>query len=432
MEVIYILEHYCTKILNHYRKHLSEDIRPYTCFLEDCSQNNPMFGQLQAWKDHVFDTHQKFEGWRCPFCQPSSAFGQETDLLHHIQHSHYEVVAEGYLEDLAAISEVYRAPALDVCPICSMLKSEWEAEKQQVHEHKYTHKPVKKPTSHTIDATFLDHIGQCMHTFALRSLPAPSNNAECAGRDELVSNQSYGYVSTHSQLSGISAYSRQESGGSLTKAQLQSAFHGKVTVNIGDWVAQVFSSSFGPHDGGGGSELREFLERVDACTESAVVKPRPLATRAIVSLDSLRSWLTTERARSLLLYVEGTPSYEDAVRTSHLAVFSILLSINKGIYISTFIRHDHMADVALPFHSCDAWPEVVQYIFEEFNKAQWKFCPQRLDFRRLHDIWLDNNVVLPFKEKQILKGGEDSVIFKVELFEEYNHLITVRQLRARA
>jgi len=181
-----------------------------------------------------------------------------------------------------------------------------------------------------------------------------------------------------------------------------------------------------------GPELRAFIEHVDACTASAVVESRPLATRPIVSLDSLRSWLTTERARSLLLYVESTPSYEDAVRTSHLAVFSVLLSINKGIYISTFIRHDHMADVGLPFHSCDAWPEAVQYIFDEFYKAQWKFCPKRLISRQLHDIWLDKNIVVPFKEKRILKEGEDSVIFKVELFNEYNHLITVRQPPARA
>ena len=180
------------------------------------------------------------------------------------------------------------------------------------------------------------------------------------------------------------------------------------------------------------SELRDFLERVDEFTSIAVVEPRPLITRPIVSLDSLRSWLNTERARSLLLYVESTPSYEDAVRTSHLAVFSVLLSINKGIYLSTFIRHDHMADAGLPFLTCDAWPDAVQYIFEEFYEAQWKFCPKRLDPRHLHDIWLDKDIVMPFRKKRVLKGGEDSVIFKVELFEEYNHLITVRQLRARA
>jgi len=180
------------------------------------------------------------------------------------------------------------------------------------------------------------------------------------------------------------------------------------------------------------SELRDFLERVDECTSFAVVESRPLATRPIVSLHSLRSWLTPERARSLLLYVDSTPSYEDAVRTSHLAVFSILLSINKGTYLSTFIRHDHMADARLPFLTCDAWPETVQYMFGDFCKAQWKFCPKPLVSHQLHDILLDKSIVVPFKEKRILKEGEDAVIFKVELFEEYNHLITVCQLRARA
>ena len=114
------------------------------------------------------------------------------------------------------------------------------------------------------------------------------------------------------------------------------------------------------------------------------------------------------------------------------AVFSVLLSINKGFYLTSFIRHHHLADFGLPFLSCDAWPEATKYIFEEFYQAQWKFCPRRLDSRQLHDIWLDRNIIIPFKEKRVLREGGDSVIFKVELFEEYNHLIAVRQLRAHA
>ena len=181
-----------------------------------------------------------------------------------------------------------------------------------------------------------------------------------------------------------------------------------------------------------GAELDEFFEHVNAYTAPAMTVSRPLDTRPIVSLDKLQAYLTTERSRRLLLYEESDPGYEDAVRTSHLAVFSILLSIKKGFHLSTFIRHDHMADIRLPFLTCDAWPETVQYMFDEFYEAQWKFCPKRLVFGQLYDTWLHENMVVPLKHILPLKEGVDATISKVELFEEYNHLIPVGQERARA
>jgi len=181
-----------------------------------------------------------------------------------------------------------------------------------------------------------------------------------------------------------------------------------------------------------GSELHDFLERVNECTSVAIAEPMPLLTRPIVSIDRLRSYLTTERLRKLLLYVDSSTGFEDAVRTRYLAVFAVLLSINQGIYLPTFVHHDHMADAGLPFLTCDAWPEVSKTIFDEFYQAQWKFCPKRLVFGQLHDTWLHRNVVVPMKQKTLLREGVDAVIFKVELFEEYNHLIPVGQHRARA
>ncbi|KAI4948051.1 hypothetical protein J4E91_006044 [Alternaria rosae] len=170
-------------------------------------------------------------------------------------------------------------------------------------------------------------------------------------------------------------------------------------------------------------ELLDFLEHVDNCTTAAIIEPLPLATRPIVSIDGLRPYLTTERLRSLLLYVGSPDGYEDIVRTRYLAVFSILLSINQGIYLPTFVQYDHMADEGLPFLTCDAWPEVSKTIFNEFYEAQWRFCPKRFMFGQLHDTWLHKDIVVPLKEKEILDDGVDSIIFKIELFEEYNHLI---------
>ena len=394
-----------------------------------------MFGELQGWKHHVSNDHQVFRGWECPFCQPSVEFGKETDLLQHIKYLHSEAVTEGYLEELAAVSKVYDGPKLNICPICSVDVHDWEAEKEKFEKSGRTMKPATVPNSYTVDGTFLDHIGQCMHTFALRSLPAPLNNLKS---DEIASDQSSGLMtsrsilSIHSQSSEPSDYPRLERGRGLTEAQLQSASQGNIAINPESWLDQIITSRDLPtHVVGTESEIAGFFKFVDDSVTSAVVESRPLITRPIVSLDSLRSWLTRERARSLLLYVESTPSYEDAVRTSHLAVFSVLLSINKGICLSIFIRHHHLADDGLPFLTRDAWPEAVRYMFDEFYKAQWKFCPKRLVARQLNDTFLDKNVVIPFREKLILKEGNDTVISKVEVFEEYNHLIPVGQPHAR-
>ena len=106
--------------------------------------------------------------------------------------------------------------------------------------------------------------------------------------------------------------------------------------------------------------------------------------------------------------------------------------MDKGIYLPAFVQYDHMADSGLPFLACDAWPEISKAIFEEFYEAQWKFCPKRLVYGQLHDTFLHKNIVVPFKDKVILKEGVDSVIFRVELFEEYNNLVSVGQLRASA
>jgi hypothetical protein len=102
-----------------------------------------------------------------------------------------------------------------------------------------------------------------------------------------------------------------------------------------------------------------------------------------------------------------------------------------GPFLSAFVQHD-MTDEKLPFLTRDAWPEVSKAIFDKFYAAQWQFCPKRLVFDQLHDTWLHKNMIVPFKEKVLLKDGVDSIIYKVELFEEYNHLFPVGQLRARA
>ncbi|KAF7682277.1 hypothetical protein GT037_001253 [Alternaria burnsii] len=398
-----------------WRKHLSDDIQPYTCYLSKCPQDNPMFGELQAWKDHVFNDHQ------------------EIDLYDHIQHSHAEVIDEDYMYDLAAVSQVYSSPALDICPICSLRETDWKTEKRQVNKADYTTKRSKMHVLHMVNDTFLDHIGQCMHTFALRSLPALSNDS---GNTDIASTQSCSYMtdksslSLPSQSSESSTHTRVEGRTSLTEANLRSTFRTHIVDNITDWAKGVViptgarTPKVQPTITAPSTDnvFFDFLEHVEKCKLFAIAESPPTGTKPIVSIRALQTYLNTDRVRKLLLYINISSNYERTVRDRYLVVFSVLLSIHRGPYITRFVQHDELADARLPFRSRGEWPEVCKVIFDEFYEAQWKFCAKRLVYDRLNDTRLHADEIVPFRRKDVLKAGPDSTIFKAELFEEFNYL----------
>ncbi|CAN9103286.1 unnamed protein product [Alternaria alternata] len=169
-------------------------------------------------------------------------------------------------------------------------------------------------------------------------------------------------------------------------------------------------------------ELSAFLEHVEKRKLFAIAESPPTGTRPIVSIRALQTYLSTDRVRKLLLYINISSNYERIVRDRYLVVFSVLLSIHRGPYITSFVQYDQLVDERLPFLSRDDWPEVCKVIFDEFYEAQWKFCAKRLVYDRLNDTRLHADEIVPFRRKDVLKAGPDSTIFKAELFEEYNYL----------
>jgi hypothetical protein len=104
------------------------------------------------------------------FCRFSSKPTEESIFLDHIQNNHSDAVANESLADFANMCRRYTAPALDRCPVCSTYENDWKLRKDE--DTKFEPK-VK---------SFLEHIGQCMHCFALRVLPetepmAPGNGS---------------------------------------------------------------------------------------------------------------------------------------------------------------------------------------------------------------------------------------------------------------
>ena len=142
------------------RKHASEDLQPYTCYLSDCPRNHPFFNTFDDWKAHVLSkSHQNFEGWTCLICQFTAGTSQETVFLKHLEHKHSDSVAKKSREKFATMCRKWTAPALDQCPVCSIHEKDWKIQKEVDSEFELN------------VTTFLEHIGQCLHYFAIKVLP---------------------------------------------------------------------------------------------------------------------------------------------------------------------------------------------------------------------------------------------------------------------
>ncbi|KIW22420.1 uncharacterized protein PV07_12307 [Cladophialophora immunda] len=146
--------------LSQWRKHLSEDLQPYTCYVPNCPQNHPFFNTFGAWKMHVLSKdHQQPVGWTCLFCPFSSNPGEDRTFLDHVQSSHSDAVTKESLTGFVHMCRRNATPTLDRCPVCSICDKDWQLQKDRDVQFE----PQTK--------SFLEHLGQCIHGFALRSLP---------------------------------------------------------------------------------------------------------------------------------------------------------------------------------------------------------------------------------------------------------------------
>lgn len=71
------------------RKHLYDDLRPYTCFLEGCTFSQTPFPMRQQWSDHLELDHQLGPAWNsleCPFCLDLIKPGKTAVLSHFARH----------------------------------------------------------------------------------------------------------------------------------------------------------------------------------------------------------------------------------------------------------------------------------------------------------------------------------------------------------
>ncbi|KIW14937.1 hypothetical protein PV08_07724 [Exophiala spinifera] len=112
-----------------------------------------------------------------------------------------------------------------------------------------------------------------------------------------------------------------------------------------------------------------------------------------------------------------------AILTSCTSVFAILIRIQKGAYISEFLRHGELFDNHLPFLTKPpAFPSVPNDdFFDRFCKEQWRFCAHTFK-DGYDDLHISNSYILPILKTETLVEGGAADVQKVTLHPEYDKI----------
>ncbi|KND91791.1 hypothetical protein TOPH_03388 [Tolypocladium ophioglossoides CBS 100239] len=127
-----------------FKKHLAEDISPYTCILPDCPTPFATYTTVLDWEKHSKSEHRPCR--ICPLCENAAGtFSSMEDLATHIETEHAGAGPPEFI--LTAISWSGVATiGVSHCPLCDSSGPEYAPE-------------------------FIQHVLGCIHDFSLCSLP---------------------------------------------------------------------------------------------------------------------------------------------------------------------------------------------------------------------------------------------------------------------
>ncbi|KAJ5718314.1 hypothetical protein N7488_003960 [Penicillium malachiteum] len=139
------------------RKHVSDDLSPYSCVIPGCDKPSVLFGGKDTWRDHILRDHSSLTYWVCFACNDGRRFNSEPDFVEHTKLSHATSVPYDQIPVLVDLCKVTAPVEIHRCPLCN-----WPSEEEG---------EVEK-------SVLLDHIAKELHAFSLRSLPWADNNGQ--------------------------------------------------------------------------------------------------------------------------------------------------------------------------------------------------------------------------------------------------------------
>ncbi|KAI8711700.1 hypothetical protein NCS52_01434300 [Fusarium sp. LHS14.1] len=140
-----------------WRKHIEEDLLPYTCIVEDCPMpHTTLFATRQEWKAHVQADHSS--QWHCPLCDEADiVMESEEAIVHHFKTQHQNDVKRLTLETLLSWSK-RKFKGITSCPLCYSYDREDSPELinhvlGHVYEFSLRALPWPKPVKHNLSKT---------------------------------------------------------------------------------------------------------------------------------------------------------------------------------------------------------------------------------------------------------------------------------------
>lgn len=132
-----------------------QDVCPYTCIIEDCSNPDALYVTRSEWMKHVRKDHQQC--WEClPCATPGKLppiFPSVEGFLDHLRHVHGGTIGEGQYSTLLLDAARPAPSGISRCPLCD-------------------------ETAPADSDTLLEHIAEHLHSFALLSLPWPRDESQ--------------------------------------------------------------------------------------------------------------------------------------------------------------------------------------------------------------------------------------------------------------
>ena len=135
------------------RKHLAEDLCPYTCPFSDCPAASILYITREAWKDHINKRHSSSQYWECLACmgvENPDTFSSIEAFTLHTKTRHRDTIAESRIPTLQELCCKTVPPTILACPLCFS---------------------AQQGPDFVDSATLLEHIGDCIHEFSLKALP---------------------------------------------------------------------------------------------------------------------------------------------------------------------------------------------------------------------------------------------------------------------